>query len=442
MTTLAALPPTPWRADATPVALISLGHAVSHFYQLALAPLFPWWRDAFALDWTRLGLIMTVFYIVSCIGQAVSGFAVDRFGARRALIGGFALMAAGALLAAGANGYPMLLAAAVIVAIGNSVFHPADYALLNHKISERRIGHAYSAHAISGTLGYAAAPVVMTALALAFGWRSALLFAAALGVAMALLVMLRAADFTPGRGTPDSGRGGAGRAAGSIAAAPIAAAAPTAAAPIASETAFFNSALAACMLFFVTVNIAGLGIQNMGASLLTALGRMDQAAAAGWITTYIVMVAVGMVIGGFLVSGVRSGAGGSGGRYAPAYERIAGGGTVIGAFALFALIHPAVSPLGTGLLLCVAGTALGVVTPARDLLVRAAAPRQATGQAYGIVYSAVDIGAAIGPAVMGWWLDHGRAAGGFVTAGVALLATAAAGWLIAAQVRRLGLDRR
>ena len=392
---------------------MSLGHAVSHFYQLAFAPLFPYWRDQFDLNWTQLGLIMTLFYTVSCLAQASAGFLVDRHGPRRTLIAGFVLMSAGTMVAATATSYAGLLAAAVVVALGNSVFHPADFALLNHKVSERRMGHAFSMHGLSGTLGYAAAPVLMVWLAVLVGWRDALWIAAAAGAALALVVALLGADFSFATGATQrpavADRAAADRDA-----------------PVAGPIfAFFNPALAACMLFFVTVNIAGIGVQNMGASLLEGIGRMDAATAAGWITAYIGSVAAGMVAGGFVAgSGLR-------------HEGIAAGGTLTAASLLLLLLHPAVTPLLTGLLLCGAGFALGVVTPARDLLVRSAAPKAATGRAYGIVYSAVDIGAALGPALMGWWLDRRMPAAGFASAAVFLVATAFAGWLISAQVKRL-----
>jgi MFS family permease len=373
---------------------------------LAFAPLFPLWRDEFDLNWTQLGLVMTLFYAVSCVCQATAGFIVDRHGPKRSLQVGFVLMSAGVLIAAAATGYATLLLAAAVIALGNSVFHPADFSLLNHKVSERRIGHAFSAHGLSGTLGYASAPVLMAWLSDMFGWRNALVVAAAAGLLMALLVLVRGADFSVQRASAAPAGGATGSGAE-------------------SAFGFFNAALAACMLFFITINIAGMGVQNMGVSLLESLGRMDSITAAAWITAYICSVAAGMVVGGFVA--------GSGARH----EWIAVAGTLAAA-ALFLLIaHPLVTPLATGVLLCLAGVALGIVTPARDMLVRSAVPKSATGRAYGIVYSAVDIGAALGPAMMGWWLDRRMPGAGFASAAFFLVATALTGWLIAVQVRRL-----
>ena len=406
----------PWRSDARTAGLVGLGHGVSHFYQLAFAPLFIFWRDEFGLSWTQLGLVMTLFYVVSCIGQAAAGFVVDRHGPQRSLLAGFLLMSAGVLIASVAGSYVALLVAAAVIALGNSVFHPADFSLLNHKVSERRIGHAFSAHGLSGTLGYAAAPVLMVWFAGLFGWRNALVIAAAPALLMAVLVLFRASEFSvlpaPQRaGSAAQGEEGAG------------------ASPPEAIFGFFNAALAACMLFFVTINIAGMGVQNMGVSLLESLGRMDAAVAAGWITSYICSIAAGMLIGGFIASA------------GPRHEWIAVAGTLCAASLLLLLTHPAVTPLMTGLLLCLAGVALGIVTPARDMLVRSAVPKSATGRAYGIVYCAVDIGAALGPAMMGWWLDRRLPAAGFASAAAFLVAAALAGWLIAAQVRRLRAAR-
>ncbi|MEO6268880.1 MAG: MFS transporter [Lautropia sp.] len=200
------------------------------------------------------------------------------------------------------------------------------------------------------------APVLMIGLAGLVGWRGALMVAAIVGLLMALMVLVRRGEF-------------------SVLPAPSPSPAPASSAARTVEPVFgfFNAALAACMLFFITINIASMGVQNMGVSLLEALGRMDSATAAGWITAYIGSVAVGMVVGGFVAA--------SGSRH----EWVAVAGTLSAATLFLLIAHPAVAPHATGALLCLAGVALGVVAPARDMLVRSAVPKSATGRAYGIV---------------------------------------------------------
>src|SRR5664279_3197706 len=183
----AALPtdaPTPLRKDASLMGLVGLAHCVSHFSQLLLPPLFPWLKDAFQVSYAELGMLLTIFFVVSCSVQALSGFVVDRFGPRPILFGGIGLLAAAAFGFAASTSYAMLAAFAVVAGIGNGVFHPVDYTLLNRKIHASRLGHAFSVHGITGSLGWALAPAMMVTIALASSWRVALASAGALILAV------------------------------------------------------------------------------------------------------------------------------------------------------------------------------------------------------------------------------------------------------------------
>ncbi|HSC64445.1 MAG TPA: MFS transporter, partial [Caldimonas sp.] len=156
------------------MGLVGLAHCVSHFSQLLLPPLFPWLKEAFHASYAELGVLLTVFFVVSCAVQAVSGFIVDRFGPRPILFGGIALLAAAAFGFAASTSYAMLVLFAVVAGIGNGVFHPVDYTLLNRKVHTSRLGHAFSVHGITGSLGWALAPALLVPIALASSWRVAL----------------------------------------------------------------------------------------------------------------------------------------------------------------------------------------------------------------------------------------------------------------------------
>ena len=80
-------------SDAKVIGLVGGAHALSHFFQLALPPLFPLLRDEFGVSWSLLGALMGAFYVASGVSQFAAGFAVDRFGARPVLYGGLALLA-------------------------------------------------------------------------------------------------------------------------------------------------------------------------------------------------------------------------------------------------------------------------------------------------------------------------------------------------------------
>src|SRR5881396_1228331 len=175
--------PNVFRQDATVISVVGFAHGTSHFFQLMLPPLFPWLMSAYSLSYTHIGTLMTVFYVVSGTGQAFAGFLVDRWGAHRVLCLGVALLACSGILVAAAPGLWGLYLAALVAGMGNSVFHPADFALLNHCVSQPRLGHAFSVHGLSGNLGWALGPLVMTTAATAFGWRTAGFVAALAGAA-------------------------------------------------------------------------------------------------------------------------------------------------------------------------------------------------------------------------------------------------------------------
>src|SRR6478735_6696445 len=165
MTTAAqSAPARSLRDDANVIGLVGLAHLISHFSQLLLAPLFPWLRETFHASYTELGFLMTIFFVTSCAVQAASGFLVDRL----------ALVGLAAFGYAFSTSYWMLMAWALVAGLGNGVFHPVDYTLLNRKVSAPRLGHAYSVHGITGSLGWALAPVVVVPLAIAYSWRVAL----------------------------------------------------------------------------------------------------------------------------------------------------------------------------------------------------------------------------------------------------------------------------
>ena len=95
--------------------------------------------------------------------------------------------------------YWLLLPVALLAGLGNSVFHPADYSILNASVDARRIGRGYSVHSVSGNLGWAVAPPVVFALTAHFGWRVALVTVGGLGLVMAGVLATQAHLFATAR---------------------------------------------------------------------------------------------------------------------------------------------------------------------------------------------------------------------------------------------------
>ena len=364
------------REDARIIGLVSLAHGVSHFYHLILAALFPWLKPAFDLSYAQLGLLMTMFFVVSGIGQALSGFVVDRVGARRVLFCGLALLGTAALVLAGAQTYAMLAAGSMLAGLGNAVFHPADYTLLNQRVSRARIAHAFSLHGISGNLGWAAAPAFLAGIAALAGWRVALLSAAAIPfVTLALLFAQRAhlhADPAPVQATG-----------------------------VPRDSSFAFMRLPAVWMsfgFFFLTAIALGGIQSFSSASLVALYGISLAQATTAYTAYMLASAAGMVLGGFLAARARR------------HDRTIALSFICAAL-MALLVGAAVVPGWMALVLMGGiGLAAGVAGPSRDLLIRAAAPKNATGRVFGIVYSGLDSGLALGPLLFGTLMDGGHPA--------------------------------
>ena len=366
---------SPVRRDAWVIGLIGLIHGLSHFYQLALPSVFLLIRADWNISFTALGVTATVFYVVSGICQTLAGFAVDRFGAQPVLLIGFTLLAGGIGLMGLAPNYETLLACSAIAGVGNSVFHPADFGVLNGTVDPKRLGHAYSVHGVSGNLGWALAPATLTAFSLWFGgWRGALIAAALLGMVVLAFVLSRRDLF----GAAPQSRQASDPA------------------PVATASVLLSAPILLCFVFFMLLAGGLIGIQTFGIPTLNQTYHLPQHLAALTLTCFLVGGAAGILCGGFVATRARR------------HDHVAAAGMGIAA-GLIALIGSGVlPPPGIIAALAAAGFCSGITNPSRDLLVRAATPKGSTGRVYGFVYSGLDAGSAIAPAVFGALLDHGR----------------------------------
>lgn len=370
------------RQDVKVIGLVALAHGLSHFYQIATAVLFPLIKDELGVSYAALGATVGLYYIVSGVCQTLAGFAVDRFGARRVLFAGLALAVAGALLAGLARNYPMLVLAAVVGGLGNSVFHPVDFSILNARVDKRRLGYAFSWHGIAGYLGYAVAPAYGIAMAGTFGWRGALLGAAAIG---ALVVALLAAQRE------------------SLQAAPVRAREGTPA-----LAALLQAPVLMVFGYFVMLGVAFIAIQTFGIATMMSLYGANAALASAALTAYLLGGATGIFCGGFVA--VR----------ATRHDLVAVTGMATSAALFFVLASAWLPAAALPLLLGAAGFSGGITNPSRDLIVRGATPSGATGKVYGFVYSGLDVGSMVTPVVFGWLLDRGTPAAVFYAVVVVL----------------------
>ena len=370
-------------SDVRVIGLISLAHGSSHFFHLVLPPMFPWLKDAFALSYAELGLLMSIFFVVSCVVQASSGFLVDRIGARPVLFAGVGLLALAALTYSQSNGYLMLIMGAVIAGCGNGIFHPVDYTLINHKISPPNLPYAYSMHGVTGYLGWAAAPAFMVGIAQLSDWRIAFLSAALLEAIILMILWVnknQLLDNVKERHESSHASAQAANPGG------------------APESAFAFLKLPAvwfCWMFFFFSMASTSSLQSFAPSALFSIYELPLTTGSYYITLLALGSAGGVLFGGYLAAKLQ------------APERIVS--TCLSVTVVMCLL------LATGfislelipIIFFALGFGYGVVAPSRDLLVKKATPQGVAGRVYGIVYSGIDLGAAVGPFIFGLFMDAG-----------------------------------
>ncbi len=374
------------REDASVIGLVGLAHGTSHFSHLLLAPLFPIFIREFGLTFSDVGLLMSLFFVVSGSGQALAGFVVDRLGARPVLFGAITLFLLAALVASQASGYSGLVLAALLAGLGNAPFHPADFTILNQRVSAARLGHAFSAHGLTGNLGWALAPAFLIGISAATDWRTAYLGAALL-YASVLAVLFWNRDKLRTEVVvrhPDAPRG--------------------------ADLDFLKLPVVWwCFAFFLLSTMTLAVVQSFAPSILKALYGVSVEAATLTISAYMLFGALGMLIGGFVATKTEHS------------DRVVAWAMTSGAALLLVCATGVLGGAGTMAALAATGFAVGIGGPSRDMMIKKATPTGATGRVYGTVYSGLDVGFALSPVVFGALMDQGWYATTLAGAAVVLM---------------------
>ena len=379
--------------DARIIGLISAAHFVSHYYILLLPPLFAFIRADYGVSYTELGLAIATFNVVSGAFQTPAGFLIDWIGARRILIAGLTLGAAAVLVMGLVPSFWVLVVMMALNGLANTVYHPADYAILAHLISSRRIGQAFSVHTFSGMLGTAVAPASLLFLQSLVGWRGALVAAALLGFAVAALLALqgeRLFDRVQPKKTVRPAHAGD--------------------APDAGWRLLLSWPIVQNMLFFVLLAITSGGVSNYSVVALGALYGTPLGVANAALSSFLLMSALGVLVDGLLVG------------------RTARHGVVasLGLLATgLAVLLVGAADLGTVLLMlamAAGGLASGIIMPSRDMIVRAVTPPGSFGKVFGFVTTGFNIGGIVAPPIYGALMDHGHPRAVFLVVGISSLA--------------------
>ncbi len=366
----------PLAQDAKIIGLVGLAHAISHFSHMLLVPLFPVFKQEFALSFSELGLLVTTFFVVSGIGQALAGFLVDKVGARPVLFSAIGLFVLAALVAASATGYPWLVLAAALAGLGNSPFHPCDFTIMNQRVSPPRLGHAFSAHGLTGNLGWALAPVFYAGITALSSWRTAYLAAAVLYAAVLLILWINRESLKTEvvvHAEPEHG----------------AQAKP-------HDLAFLKLPVVWwCFGFFFLSTMTLAVVQSFSVPILKALHGISFELATATLTAYMLCGAVGIFIGGFIAARQKNS------------DKAVAWAMTAGAVLLDICATVILGATGTMVRLAATGFAVGIGGPSRDMMIKKATPKGATGRVYGTVYSGLDVGFAISPVIFGALMDRG-----------------------------------
>ncbi|WBF65716.1 MAG: MFS transporter [Candidatus Kinetoplastibacterium crithidii] len=370
------------RKDWMIISLITFIHALSHFFQLVLPSLYVALGLEFDLDFAQLGLLATIFYVVSGVGQVISGVAVDRFGPFKILLLGLVCFLLSSLMIACSYGYVFLMFSAFVGGIGNSVFHPAGYSIINQMVSPKRLGYAFSIHAIAGSFGWALAPIFITVVTVLTSWRVAALSVALLFVLSFFLTKSLKAYISEFEKKKNDELNDSNS-------------------PNILKKDYVNSILRllanpvmwGAFLFFTVTSFSTSSIQNYTIPLLGKLYNFNELFASSRLSVYMIASAFGMLIGGWLLSTAKF------------KENNILISLVISGISFIFIATGVISDGFVTFFMIMAGFCFGVAVPSRDMLVRKIANKHSTSIVYGLVYSGIDVGSAIGPVLFGVMID-------------------------------------
>jgi MFS transporter, FSR family, fosmidomycin resistance protein len=370
--------------------LIGNGHFLSHFYVLCLPPMFLAWQSAFNVSFAQLGMTIALMSGTTAILQTPVGFLVDRHGARPYLVGGALLMSLSIAAMGLATSFWQILALATLSGVGNSVIHPADYAILSGSVDKDRMGRSFALHTFSGNLGFSAGPPVMALLMVAFGWRSSLILVGLLGVPVVVSILLQSSILK------DQVRD-----------------APRHAGPkMSGRELLLSRTMLLFFAFFLLGSMAGAGVQSWLITVLYTVKGLTLAVASSALTGYMFGSSIGVLVGGW---------------FADTYQRhilpFAVVFTTISAALTLSVGCLSVSGLVVIALMFASGLALGASRTPRDVMLRDAAPPGQIGKVFGFVSAGLPLGSALTPVPFGLLIDRGHPELILVLVAVLLLAS-------------------
>jgi MFS family permease len=399
--------------NAKVLTLVGTGHFFAHFYVIVLPPLFPLLREELAVSYAALGLLLTMPSLATMVLQTPVGFLVDRIGARWPLVLGLGTMSAAVAAAGFATGYWALFVLMILMGIGNSVFHPADYAILAARIEHRRLGRAFSLHTFAGHLGWAVAPGTVVFLTALWSWQAALAITGFCGLVVTLVISVHGRELDAPAADADPG-----------AAPREAAQSPEAPPGRAGFALLFSAPMLLFFLYMVMAAVASAGLNGFTVTALVNLHGVGLTAANTALTALLITSALGVLLGGWLADRTRR------------HDLVLVAGFCVAAAVLVLIGLLSLPIAGVVAAMALVGLAQGAIRPSRDMMVSNIAPAGAVGTVFGWVTTGMFVGAALAPVFFGWLIDRRLEAWVFILAALAMLLALAAALLGNRQAQR------
>ncbi len=355
--------------------LISNGHFLSHFYVLTLPPLFIAWQHAFDVSFAQLGMTVMLMSGMTALLQTPVGFLVDRHGARGFLIGGALLMSLSIAAMGLATSFWQILLLAGLSGVGNSVIHPADYAILTGSVDKDRIGRSFALHTFSGNLGFSAAPPVTALLMATIGWRGALIVVGLLGVPVVVSIVLQSGILKDQVRHEPHYEG----------------------AVLSGRKLLSSRTMLLFFAFFALGAMASGGVQAWLVTVLHTVKGMNLEEAASTLTGYMAGSTVGVLVGGWFADRYK--------RHVLIFAVVL---TIASACLMLVVSALSLTWAMTALLMFAAGAAFGSSRTPRDVMLKDAAPPGQIGKVFGFVSAGLPLGGAITPVPFGMLIDRGH----------------------------------
>ncbi|HUC52337.1 MAG TPA: MFS transporter [Xanthobacteraceae bacterium] len=200
--TITAIDAVPQRSFRE-VWVVSIGHALTHWYPATFYILLPLIGNELGLDYGEIGSVLTAQYAAGAVANIPGGIFVDTVG-RKGLLMAVSLCWIGVpyLIMGASHTYWMILLCAMLVGIGNNIWHPTVIPWLGDRFPDRK-GLAMSFHGMGANVGDALAPLFIGWLLTFYSWRSVVVMNVIPGIVVAGIILfyvgrLQSADIRNG----------------------------------------------------------------------------------------------------------------------------------------------------------------------------------------------------------------------------------------------------